>query len=187
MTTISIVSLNVNGIKNYKRRQEYFEIFKMNAYDVVALQETFIDDDETVSKAMKEWPGESYWCKGHDQNKGVAILLRERSRIKVTKESKDKAGRVIMIDVRVNDDELRIVNVYYPVDKSKADEMTDNLYKYLDTAKPIVLLGDFNFVCNYELDRIDNRENDEQAFKKRVYTFTRPCRVFNKFLEVFKV
>ena len=86
MNTISIDTLNVAGFKSYKRRQEYYELYKIHDYDIIAIQETSSDDDETVRKAMIEWPGQSYWCKGLKKNIGVVILLRERLHIKVTKE-----------------------------------------------------------------------------------------------------
>ena len=82
-----------------------------------------------------------------------------------------------MIDVRVNDEELRIINVYYPADKGKAN-------KYPETAKQLILLGDLNFASNYELDRTNNVDNDKQANNRRKYNLTRPYRAFNKFLEV---
>ena len=40
---IKLVSLNVRGLRNAKKRRSLFYLFKRDKYDVVCLQETHLD------------------------------------------------------------------------------------------------------------------------------------------------
>jgi len=59
--TVSLLTLNVNGLKGDKRRSAIFTYLALQTYDIVFLQETHICDAQTVAQFKREWHGRSFF------------------------------------------------------------------------------------------------------------------------------
>ena len=53
METISICSLNAHGLKDNLRRKTIIRYLKKQSFDIIALQETYLNNDE-IRKFEKE-------------------------------------------------------------------------------------------------------------------------------------
>ena len=84
-----MVSLNVNGLRDHRKRRLLFDFLKYEKFDVIFLQETHI---ATVEDCVK-WNKESFRC--------------------------DAAGRIISLDCTFNSQDLRFINIYAPTDGTK--------------------------------------------------------------------
>ena len=80
MSEMSVVSLNVNGHRDHRKRRLLFDYLKYEKFDVIFLPETHI---ATVKDCVK-WNNESglkgYWGLGLSNSCGVGILLRDIDR-----------------------------------------------------------------------------------------------------------
>lgn len=61
MKDIKIRSLNINGIRNKKKRLALFNMLKRENFDIVCLQETYIIDSD-IELWEKEWGGRLFHC-----------------------------------------------------------------------------------------------------------------------------
>ena len=68
-------SINVNGLRNDKKRQNVFNWLKSKKYDVILLQETHCENSTEEYEWAKDWNGTSLWCNGTRLSKGVAVLI----------------------------------------------------------------------------------------------------------------
>jgi len=69
-----IISLNVRGVKNQRKRRSIFCFLKDQKCDFYLLQETYSKpQDELIWKA--EWRGDIFFSHGSNHQKGVCILL----------------------------------------------------------------------------------------------------------------
>ena len=74
-------SINVNGLRNIKKRQHIFTWFKQKKY--YCILEAHCAGIDEAQKWSKEWGGYSEWYNGTRLSKGVAILLGEHAPISV--------------------------------------------------------------------------------------------------------
>ena len=70
-----LLTLNVNGIRNDKKRERLFNWLKSKPYDLYLLQETHCTD-EVEEQWKRQWEGKSIWNNGESNSRGVAILFR---------------------------------------------------------------------------------------------------------------
>uniref|UniRef100_A0A673KB42 Endonuclease/exonuclease/phosphatase domain-containing protein n=1 Tax=Sinocyclocheilus rhinocerous TaxID=307959 RepID=A0A673KB42_9TELE len=84
------------------------------------------------------WSGDN-----NNRSSGVGILLKGNS-LKVLKTREVINGRLIYVDVKLNDFCFRVINVYFPVDLQGRKEALKALSPLLICGKEIILGGDFN-------------------------------------------
>ena len=53
-TNLSILTMNVRGIRNTKKRKSLFQMFRQGRYDIIALQETHLVETD-VEILKREW------------------------------------------------------------------------------------------------------------------------------------
>ena len=168
-----MVSVNVRGLINFKKRQAIFNWLKRLKYDIVFLQETH--STSLVEKQWEnEWGNKTFFSHGSNNSRGVCILFKSGLDFAVNESIVDRQGRYIFLKVMVGDRPYNLLNVYAPnktneqvaffqhIDrliqgKCEGDEILDNL----------VLGGDFNMALDPMKDKKGglaggrNRANDE--------------------------
>ena len=95
--SIKIASINVNGLRNVKKRTLVFNWIVLQNIDLVCLQETHCTQDQTWlwSKEWKEYGGgESFWNCGTNESRGVGILLNKDFTLSFDVSMIDDKGRM---------------------------------------------------------------------------------------------
>ena len=110
---LTIVSFNVNGLKNNLKRKTILHFLKNKKFDFILLQETHSNHaDEKLSKC--EWGGDIFHSHGNNHSNGVVILVKKSLKYERTARYIDQAGRVQLIDIKFNDKVFVLGNVYEP-------------------------------------------------------------------------
>lgn len=91
-----LISLNVNGISNFKKRRIIFTWSRKRNADITFLQETH-STLETIVRWKNEWGGELIACHGGSNSRGVAILMKNGLDCKVQHTILDPMGRYIIL------------------------------------------------------------------------------------------
>lgn len=169
-----LMSWNVNGIRAVLRNG-FLEILKNHQPDILALQEVKIAEKDR-GKAELDFPGylEIWHSAERPGYSGTAILVREKSKLKILKQINglnhdhfDKEGRVQTIEFP----KFYLVNAYFPNtrhDLSRLDfkiEFNNKIFnhvKKLERKKPVIITGDFN-VAHTEIDLKNPKENEKNA------------------------
>ena len=149
---ISIVSFNVNGLRNPVKRHSIFQHFKKFPHDIICLQETHLVEED-ISLLNTEWGSTTVWNSGTRASGGVGILVRPNANIHITDTQKDSNGRVLAITIEKYDTQLQICNIYAPDTPANRPTFFDTIPQYVTSNCPVVLLGDFNMVENPKMDR----------------------------------
>ena len=108
---ISIVSFNVNGLRNPVKRHSIFQHFKKFPHDIICLQETHLIEED-ISLLNTEWGSTTVWNSGTRASGGVGILVRPNANIHITDIQKDSNGRILAITIEKCDTQLQICNIY---------------------------------------------------------------------------
>ena len=158
-TRLSVLSLNINGLSNEKKRKNLFEKIQNKNIDIVLLQETH-STKENIKKWEKEWDGKSFWHSGEiHKSTGVAILIKQNLNIEILTVTKDDEGRVLSLIFSFEKQNFQIINIYGPTKNSKKRNFYKSLNKYITLNENIILGGDFNMVEDPLLDRYGGNPN----------------------------
>ena len=110
---MKIVSLNVRGISNFKKRRTIFTWCRRKNADVIFLQEThsFLASEKQWEN---EWGGKMLFSYGSPNSCGTATLISNKANLTELSTTADPLGRFIISKVQVDDKVYVLVNIYVP-------------------------------------------------------------------------
>jgi exonuclease III len=150
--SVKIASLNCNGLRNFDKRFFMFNMFHVMNTDIIFLQETHCDNISLAKKWSKSWSGKCFWSFGTSNSCGVGILVSEKLQNRVHSFNFDAEGRILTVDIDINNVMYHLVNVYMPNNDKERKEFINNLDRHCNKQN-VILGGDFNFVENIDLDK----------------------------------
>ena len=112
--SVKIISLNVNGIRNSKKRTAIFSWINDNKADIVFLQETHCNSDQDKIQWSSEWGGKCIWSTSSSSSCGVAILFKPNIDVTLSNSEIDIHGRYIIVDCQVDEVYFHLTNIYAP-------------------------------------------------------------------------
>ena len=107
-----VVSMNVRGLRNARKRRILFHNFKKEKYDIICLQETYLTKND-VSLIEKEWPSGFHMAEGSNKSKGLLTLFSK----KVTNLPLSLVfvnERCLISLFSIDDLKFSVVNIYAP-------------------------------------------------------------------------
>ena len=148
---LTIVSFNVNGLRNNLKRKTIFHFPKMKKFDFILQQETH--SNQTDEKLWKcEWGGDIFYSHGTNHCNGVAIIVKKSLKYEQTATYIDQTGRILLIEIKFNDKVFVIGNVYAPTNEPTFfDALFSTVVNF--TKHDLVLSGDWNLVLDNKLDK----------------------------------
>ncbi len=170
--TIKLVSWNINGIRAVIQK-DFFKSFKQMDTDIMALQETKIQDWQ-LTEEMKLVPGyEAFWSQSSVKKgySGVCTYTRmkpKRVNTSIGIQKFDDEGRI----VEMNFDDFILFNVYFPNGQMSEERLQykldfyENFFDYIDAYKDqgqsLIITGDFNTAHN-EIDLKNPKANENTS------------------------
>ena len=167
MSTLNLVSWNINGIRAILKKGFIESIKKMDP-DIFCLQETKaqVEDVKTVAQLLPDYHSYINSSKARKGYSGTAIFSKVKP-LNVTYdldyEDHDQEGRVITAEYK----DFFLVNVYTPNSgqdlkrleyRQTWDSFFLNYLKGLEQKKPVILCGDLN-VAHQEIDIARAKQN----------------------------
>ena len=135
-----IISFNANGLRDGAKLQKAIVALKG---DIICFQETHWTD-EMMNDVQKIWDGYVFVSHGSVRSCGVAILVKNG--FKEVKETyRDDDGRVIGIDLNIDNVMVSLFNIYAPnIEKDRRTFFSDLKLLCKDNS---IVVGDFNTKC----------------------------------------
>ena len=182
--TMSFMSWNINGWKGEGRGFKKIRRVEseVDNYDVFVLTETHLrEDEEDVTRFEEEFQGYRLFHVHMDEKerrskKGVTVGIK-RNRIEEKdisierdKGTKEEKGRWIRLTIKgVLEEDLNIWGIYAPVVAVDRKRWMRELGKRMKKRKGItVIMGDFNFVMDTDLDKIrGNKRRGKEGHKEQ--------------------
>ena len=109
-TYISIITLSVSGPTKRHRLAEWIQ--KQDPY-ICCLQETHFRPKDTHRLNVRGWKNILH-ANGKQKKTGVAILISDKTDLKINKTTRDKEGHYIMIKGSIQEEDITIANTYAP-------------------------------------------------------------------------
>ena len=159
MTTeaFKLVSLNVRGISNFRKRRAIFTWCRKRKADFMFLQETHSKKDTEIYW-KNEWGAEAVMSHGSSNSCGVAILFRKGVDCVIHTKILDPLGRYIILKAAIKDKMYILINIYAPNKDKDITCFFNNLLitlqnENLDEEENIIVGGDFNCPLNTPVDK----------------------------------
>ena len=112
--TLSVLSININGMSEEKKRNNLFDILKNKNIDITLIQETH-STENLINKWEKKWLGKSFRNSGIvAKSSGVAILIKKDLNINTSTILQDKEGRILSLNFSIEKKNNQIMNIYAP-------------------------------------------------------------------------
>ena len=164
-TMLKLATVNVNGINDKRKRHFVFHTLMNSGFDIFALQEVHCNS-ERAELWKEEWPGESIWRPGGTDRAGVAVLFHPKIQPKLSELDGDFNGRVLAINVNVDNLEFRLVNVYVhnTNNRFECENFFEEMSNMCQPEIPQIILGDFNMGENLKLDRRGGRQLEKHTW-----------------------
>ena len=192
-TKLSIITLNVNGIRNDLDRMHLFRNLISTQANIFLLQEThsIITDRHRWTDEWREISdgGNIYFSHSpQSDSRGAAILTNGSFNHRPIEQMYDQNGRIITLILETHDIRFQIINIYAP--NTEKDDFYTTLDPFVDPNSFTIIGGDFNLVLNNSLDRIHCAHiptDGVQAFKDFInsYSLVDPFREDNPDAKVY--
>ena len=149
---LKVITANVRGLGDHIKRRKLFRFFHESKYDIILLQETHsCKSKERIWKS--EWGGAISFDHDKSNSRGVCILYSPKLDVRVIKSQRSTIGRYLISQVKINDQEFTIANIYGP-NESSSDFFRDIFDKICQTEQTNqIIAGDFNVVLNPMIDK----------------------------------
>ena len=121
----------------------------------------FLQETHSNSKAEQKWRedfhGKVFFSHGETNSCGVLIAYFGTEIFTVKKQQTDHSGRILILDVSINDSKYILINLFNANTEKDQIEVLSNLFALLKTFhinpnKHIIMNGDFNLFFYSKLD-----------------------------------
>ena len=147
-------------MSNSQKRRAIFEKHRIHA-DFLILQETH-STPEVEGIWQNEWGGKAIFSHGTSAARGVGVFISKKYASSVKNVYKDIEGRIVVLDVDIQEELITIAAIYAPnEDSPKFFVELGNVLRERQEHK--IIIGDFNLTLNVELDRENTFCNNNRA------------------------
>ena len=152
-----LVSLNVKGLSNFKKRRTMFTWCRKRKAYIIFLQETH-STIKTDTQWKNEWGADIITSHGSSNARGVSILIKNGFDCTIHQKILDPLGCFIIFKADIKDKTYVLINVYAPNKDKDIISFFNNLLatlqeENLDSEDNIIIGGNFNCPLKPEIDK----------------------------------
>ena len=157
---VRILSLNVRGLANEKKRRILFKYARDHA-DIVLFQETH-SGEATQKQWQAEWGGKIHFSHGSSDARGVCTMFSRSFSSKIIHTKHDTEGRILVSVIKCDDFTFCLVNIYAP--NKDTPQFFEQIPSYIsDHSENNLIMGDLNLVLDPQLDRLGTTTNNDKS------------------------
>ena len=131
--SLSFITNNVKGIQSSKKRLKLIQYFKdkIGSTGVLFLQET-----HSNNKIKQEWKedfkDQVFFSHGKTNSSGALIAYFRKKTFFVNKQKTDKEGRILILDVSINDSEYVLITLHNGNTEKEQIDVLNNMFVLLE-------------------------------------------------------
>lgn len=147
---LRVATLNVRGLAARRRQYQLSRLMLERDLDVIAIQETKVEGQDQTDRMVSPFRARYDVCVSHavGMSAGCALFLKNSIGIVEETVTVSSTGRFIVCDFTYNNKKWRVVCVYAPNKEVERKLLFENLQTFLSCGRIVIMLGDFNCVCN---------------------------------------
>ncbi|KAK6191805.1 hypothetical protein SNE40_003397 [Patella caerulea] len=154
MSNIRFVSINCRSFISPQKSRIIARDLRDMKVDIAFLQDTNICYVEKAKFYENVLGGKCIWSFGSRRSTGVGIVLFDHLNFVIRKINFDFEGRLVVVDVDINNAQYRLICIYAPVNCADRNDFLLTIPQYLTCKRYVIWGGDFNFVMDPLLDKV---------------------------------
>jgi exonuclease III len=143
---LRLASLNVNGLRDARKRNDLLRWLRRERLDLVALQDIGFDEAIDDANQWCTFGGMRAFWTAHTAFIILNPLLRVEAHHVLN-------SRISILTLSINNFTFRVVSVYAPVQLTERNIFFNDVLSQLDRREGTIMMGDFNTYASNELDR----------------------------------
>ena len=175
--SLSVVSINVNGLRDPQKRSGFLQWLRglSCSVDVVCVQEAHCVSSFECESWFRSSGFLSVVSPGSNRSCGCLVLFRPV--LTLVSSSSDDDGRLLHCEFNFRDKSFRVVSLYAPNRNPARDSFFDLVASFVDPSVPTLICGDFNTVFDRSLDRLgsDAADSSRESTAALVRLFDSCC------------
>ena len=167
METLSIISLNCQGLGEQRKRRDVFHYLRQKQHCIYLLQDTHFDS-KIERYVRAEWGYNCHFASKNSQSRGVAILFNNNFEYKIKKVYKDPDGNYIFASFSSMGKDFLLISVYGP--NRDDPEFYNEIEQYIKEVgfSHLIIAGDWNLVLDSNLDYHNYKHDNNVKARERV-------------------
>ena len=159
---VLICSYNVRGLGNDSKREQIYSWIKEKNIDICLLQVTH-SSEETNNVWKQQWDSHAFFSGEKSNSEGTGILINSKFSCDIINYTDIITGRSQALDIKVNNKEITIINIYGPNKDDSA--VFDKLENYIinNEEKTFIIGGDYNTVLDPNIDKKNGKTETHKA------------------------
>ena len=151
MTELKIISVNCQGLGDFKKRKDIFQYYRKTKCNILCLQDTHFTA-ESEKDIRYQWGFDAYFSSFTSNSRGVAILLNNNFEYKVIQQRRDNSGNMLALSISIDNKMYTLIVIYAPNDDSP--DFFHRLFQVIDdfNNSNVVVVGDYNLVIDTKID-----------------------------------
>ena len=137
------MTINSPGFNAHKR-DLIFYFARTGSVDFLAVEETFISDENSFKALTSNWSGPVFCSPVSGKSAGVSLFISKRFDGQVVSWKRDTDGCVISLLINHSDVNLNILCVYAPTQPAQGNCFLRSLHRFFFTRASLIVCGDFN-------------------------------------------
>ena len=145
MDKVTICSLNVRGLGDYKKRRDVLNYLRMKKFSIICLQDTHFTP-QVLSQIQREWGYKCFHSTFKSNARGTSIFITNTFEFKLNGYIEDPNGNHLILDINIEDKRILLISIYAP-NKDTPTFFHDLQKNILDqNVQNIMIVGDWNLV-----------------------------------------
>jgi len=174
---LKIISFNVRGLNNPRKRTAIFKHLQNNSCDIALLQEVCSSKD-SEKQWTQEWDGQGIFLHGTKHSKGIAVLIKRGIELEILEKDKDTHNRILFIKIKIQNNIINLFNIYAPNKEIEQIAFINALLgicqrQNIDNTEKCIFGGDWNTVLDTALDKNGGIQSmTKKNYWNRIQDFT---------------
>ena len=180
---IKVCSLNCRGLTAKEKKLNVYNFLRQNKINIACLQETYCTN-KSVRSFNHHFNNEIIHHSLSDSchSRGVSILINKKFPFTITSVYDKGDGRSILINGKIDNELVTVVNMYAPNNNNERNEYFDNISNWIidnseEESSNVVICGDLNTVA----DTIDRLNGNLDFTSNKFIEFCNRLKVIDSF------
>lgn len=183
MAGVKIISINCQGLHDYKKRKDVFQFYRQQKCNILCLQDTHFTED-MENDITNEWGYTAYFNSFSSQSRGVAILFNNNFDFIVHRKKSDDTGNFLALDLTIENSRISLITIYEPNedDPNFYEKITDTFEEFNN--RHTIVVGDFNLVINPDRDYTNYLHINNPKAREKVLEMVSTHNLLDVFREI---
>lgn len=185
MHDLHLLTLNVQGLREQRKRYRLYEWLKNQKFGIALVQETHFSNEivNEINNEINDF-ATAFHSFGKSNSRGVSVFFSKKLPISIINFISDADGRYIMLNIEIDECFYTIINVYAPNEEKNRNVFFKKIMNSVNdfSQGSVIIGGDFNEV----LEQTDRISKARSKILRKTYGLSQ-CIKKKKLMDIWRI